>query len=135
MLSANAVLNIRVVVFGLTGVVCLLYAILAVSNGRPDPFSPWIPGIFGVVSALVVMIAVYSAGPTNAAMAQDEGFSHDFRRAQCVGYWIALMLYPIFGYCLAHGLTSYTVAFAAMGTLSGAAFLLPFVWFDLRGRA
>lgn len=135
MLSVNAVLNIRVIVFGLTGLVCLLYALLAVLNGRPDPFSPWIPGIFGVVSALVVMVATYSAGPRNAAMAGDEGFSHDFQRAQGVGYWTALMLYPVFGYLLSQGMVSFAVAFAAMGTLTAAAFLLPFVWFDLKGRA
>lgn len=134
MLSANAVLNIRVIVFGLTGLVCFLYALLALVHDRPDPFSPWIPGIFGVVSALVVMVAIYSAGPRNAAMAVDEGFSHDFRRAQGIGYWAALMLYPVFGYLLSQGMTSYAVAFAAMGTFTGAAFLLPFVWFDLRGR-
>ncbi len=134
MLSANSVLNIRVIVFGLTGLVCLLYAVLALVYGRPDPFSPWIPGIFGVVSAVVVMVALFTAGPRNAAMARDEGFSHDFSRAQGVGYWIALLLYPVFGYFLAYGWVTYAVAFAAMGTFTGASFLLLFVWFDLQGR-
>lgn len=135
MLSSNSVLNIRVVVFGLTGFVCLFYAVLALVNGRPDPFSPWIPGVFGVASAIAVFVALLAAGSRNAAMARDEGFSHDFRRAQGVGYWIALLLYPVFGYLLTNGLVTYSVAFAAMGTLTGAAFLLLFVWFDLKGRA
>ena len=135
MLSTNAVLNIRVLVFGLTGATCLIYALLAVTCGRPDPFSPWIPGIAGVVSALVVMVATLSAGARNAAMAQDEGFSHDCGRAQGVGYRTVVLLYPVFGYLLSQGMTSYVVAFAAMAIFTAAAFLLPFVWFDLKGRA
>ena len=51
-----------------------------------------------------------------------------------MAYWVALLLYPIFGLLLSFGWVAPGVAFAAMGTLTGAAFLLLFVWFDLRGR-
>ncbi len=134
MLSANSLLNIRVAAFGLTGLVCLLYAAMAILTGRPDPISPWIPAAFGIVSAASVLVALMSAGKRSATMARDEGFSDDFRRAQGVGYWVALLLYPVFGFFLSSGGVEYHVAFAAMGTLTGAAFLLPFVWFDLKGR-
>ena len=106
------------------GLVCLLYAAMALVAGWPDPIPPWIPALFGIVSAVVVMVALFTAGARNAAMARDEGFSSDLRRVQCIGYWIALLLHPAFGSFLSSGWVSYDVAFAAMGTLTTAAFLL-----------
>lgn len=134
MLSASLLSNIRVIVLGLTGLVCLLYAVLALLSGSPDPISPWIPGIFGVGSAAIIVIAFLFAGSHNAEMASDEGFFSDYNKAIGTGYWTALFLYPVFAVALFNGWVSYPVAFAAMGTLTAAAYLLPFVLFDLRGR-
>ena len=134
MLTANSLSNIRVVVLALTGFVCLLYAVLALLAGSPDPISPWIPGVFGVSSAAIIAIAFVFSGSRNAEMASDEGFFSDYSKAAGTGYWTALFLYPVFAVALSSGWVSYPVAFATMGTLTGAAFLLPLVWFDLRGR-
>lgn len=133
-MTPNLLLNLRVVLFGLTGLVCLMYAVMALLTGRPDPISPWIPAAIGIGSALIIFLALLTAAPRDVGVARDEGFSVDVRRAQGIGYWVALSLYPVFGFYLANGGVRYEVAFAAMGTLTGAAFLLPFVWFDLKGR-
>lgn len=135
MLSSDTLANVRVAVLGLTGCVCALYAVLALATGNARPFSPWIPGLFGLVSALVIFAAAYAAGNRNAEMAMDEGYFADSHKAQRYGYWIAVFLYPAFAVPLSMDVISWNVGFAAMGTLTGAAFLLLFVLFDLRGRA
>ncbi|MEM6462781.1 MAG: hypothetical protein AAF724_12785 [Pseudomonadota bacterium] len=134
MLSANALSNIRVAVLGVTGIICLVYASLALLTGRPDPIPPWVPALFGVGSAAIIMIAFFSATRRAADMASDEGFAADNGRAHKIGYLVALFLYPAFAAPLALGWISWPVAYAAMGTLTAAAFLLPFVLFDLKGR-
>ena len=58
----------------------------------------------------------------------------DKRRAEAHAFWIALMLYPIFGGLMAMGAVALHTAFAAMGTLTGAAYLLLFTYYDAMGR-
>jgi len=134
MLSSDNLSNIRVFVLGITGLTCLTYAVLALLLGRADPMPWWIPGIAGVGSALVISIAAFAAGKRNTQQAIDEGYFADTHKAQRLAFWIALFLYPLFGILLANDAVNFQVAFAAMGTLTGAAFLLLFVWFDIKGR-
>ena len=117
-----------------TGLICLGYAILAMIEGRPDPFSSWLPGIAGIMAALTILLTGFWAGSKAASMAVDEGYRADTRRAAGIAFWIALLLYPVFGLALAQGWVGHGVAFAAMGTLTGAAYLLLFCWFDGQGR-
>lgn len=135
MLTSENLSNIRALVLGATGLICLAYAVLALLWGRPDPFSSWIPGLAGFMSAAIISIAALTAGRKNTERAADEGYRADNHRAQRISYWIALLLYPVFALFLANGLIDWSVAFAAMGTLTGAAFLLLFVFFDMRGRS
>ena len=58
----------------------------------------------------------------------------DERRAEAHAFWIALMLYPIFGVLIATGTVALPSAFAAMGTLTGAAYLLLFTYYGAMGR-
>jgi hypothetical protein len=44
------------------------------------------------------------------------------------------MLYPIFGVLMAMGAVALPTAFAAMGTLMGAAYLLLFTYYDAKGH-
>lgn len=134
MLSSEKLSDIRVAVLGLTGLICLVYACLALFFGDPDPMPFWIPGLAGLASAAIITIAARAAGRKNTRRAVDEGYFADSHMAQRMAYWVALLLYPIFGLLLSFGWVAPGVAFAAMGTLTGAAFLLLFVWFDLRGR-
>ena len=124
----------RVVMFGLTGLACLIYAGLALATGNPVPMPAWIPGGLGALSALILWITGSAIGDTASAQAMDEGYDADVTRAQQIGFWVAILLYPIFSVFLMMGFVDWPVAFAAMGTLTGATFLLLFVLFDLRGR-
>ena len=86
---------------------------------RPDPFPFWIPGILGLISAALIFALAAAAGRNTAQQALDEGYIMDKRRAEAQAFWVALMLYPIFG--LFMGAVALPTAFAAMGTLTGAA--------------
>ena len=134
MLTTESFSNIRTFVLGTTGIICLVYACLALFHGRPDPIPFWIPGLSGFFSAIIIAIAAVIAGRKNTSRAIDEGYFADTYKAQRISYWIALFLYPAFGILLANDWVIWSVAFAAMGTLTGAAFLLLFVWFDFQGR-
>lgn len=134
MLTSDSLANIRTFVLGGTGIICLVYACMALLLGRPDPMPFWIPGLAGLCSGIIITLAARAAGPRNTEQAVDEGYLADTHRAQRFAYWVSLLLYPVFGLLLMQGWVSWSVAFAAMGTLTGAAYLLLFVWFDLQGR-
>lgn len=101
---------------------------------RPDTFPFWIPGILGLISAALIFALASAAGRKNAQQAFDEGYIMDKRRAEAHAFWIALMLYPIFGLLMTTGAVALPTAFGAMGTLTGAAYLLLFTYYDAIGR-
>ncbi len=133
-ISSTGFANIRTAILGLTGVICVTYAALALLQGRPDPMSPWIPGVAGFGAMMIIWISAEFAGRANTRQASDELFASEWRRAVRVGYWVALWLYPAFAILLVLQLTAYPTAFAAMGTMSGAASLLTFVYLTLRSQ-
>lgn len=124
---------LRRITLGGTGVICLAYAVLSLIAGRPDPMPFWIPGLAGALAGVVISIGA-RMNPKSASDAMDEGYRADWGRAQRHAYWVALLLYPLFGLLLALGWVKFHTAFAAMGTLTGAAMLLLFVIYDLQGR-
>ena len=134
-MNANLLINIRTFMLGATGVVTLAYAIMALIKQTPAPFAVWVPGAFAVASFITLAVVGLTLGYDRGAAAMDEGYRHDRRRAESLSYWIALWLYPLFGFLLFQRLVSWPVAFAAMGCFTGSVFLLSFVYFDLRGRA
>lgn len=133
--SAESLANIRAAVFGLTGGVCLLYAALMLATGRPDVAPFWIPGVCGLLAGLILTVVSRVAGRATASRAWDEGYRADAARAAGIAFWVALLLYPAFGLLRATGVVGADLAFAVMGLLTGAAYLLLLTWFDLRGRA
>ncbi len=135
MFSEDAFSMIRACMLGFAGLLCLTYATLALLLGRPDPMPWWIPGAAGLASAVIVWGAAIVAGHRVAARASDERFRADNGRAMQLAYWVALLLYPVFAVPLHERWLGWPTAFAAMGTLSGAAYLLLFAWFGLRLRA
>ena len=124
----------RRIKFAITGLTCLAYAVLALLQVRPDPFPFWIPGILGIISAALIFALAAAAGHKNAHRAFDEGYIMDKRRTEAHAFWIALMLHPIFRILMATGTVAPPTAFAAMGTLAGAAYLLLFSYYDAIGR-
>lgn len=135
MFSEESFSIIRACVLGLTGLLCLTYAGLALLLGRPDPMPWWIPGAAGLASVVVVWGVALVAGHREAARASDEGYGADNGRAMQLAFWVALLLYPAFALPLHERWLAWPTAFAAMGTLTGATYLLLFAWFGLRLRA
>ena len=133
MLSSDSLSTFRRIMFAITGLTCLAYAMLALFQMRPDPFPFWIPGILGIISAALIF-NLAAAGRKNAKQAFVEGYIIDKRRAQAHAFWIAMIFLPIFGIFMATGTVALPTAFAAMGTLAGAAYLLLFTYYDAMGR-
>jgi hypothetical protein len=133
MLTSDSLSSFRRIMFAITGLTCLAYAALALLQVRPDPFPFWIPGILGIISAALIF-ALAAVGRKNAKQAFVEGYIMDKRRAQAHAFWIAMFFFPIFGIYMATGTVALPTAFAAMGTLAGAAYLLLFTYYDAMGR-
>ncbi len=134
MISTDTLSTFRRIMFAITGLTCLAYAGLALVQMRPDPFPFWIPGILGLISAALIFALAAAAGRNTAQQTFDEGYIMDKRRAEAQAFWVALMLYPIFGLFMATGAVALPTAFAAMGTLTGAAYLLLFTYPDALER-
>ena len=134
MLTSDSLSTFRRIMFAMTGLNCLAYAVLALLQMRPDPFPFWIPGILGLISTALIFALSSAAGRKSAQQAFDEGYIMDKRRAEAHAFWVALMLYPIFGGLMAMGAVALPTAFAAMGTLTGAAYLLLLTYYDAMGR-
>jgi hypothetical protein len=120
--------------FGLLGVAasCLLYAVLALFQNRPDPMLWFIPMTVGIFAAIMIWTVFLIAGRRMAKAATDEFFDEIRNRAQRHAYWIAVSLFAIFAYPLISGVIRFDTAFAAMGTITGAAYPLLFVIYEWR---
>lgn len=117
--------RIRSVTMGATGAVRLLYAGMAAVTGQPSPMPAWIPGLFGIATAIVITLSCLAAGRTTARRAHDEFYRAQDHLAQRIGYWCALALYPLAGLLMAQDIMSLRLAMPIMGTLTGAAYLIP----------
>ena len=133
MLRSDSLSTFHHIMFAIMGLTCLACAVLALLQVRPDPFPFWIPGILGIISAALIF-ALAAVGRKNAKQAFVEGYIMDKRRAQAHAFWIAMIFLPIFGIFMATGTVALPTAFAAMGTLAGAAYLLLFTYYDAMGR-
>ena len=131
--TSDSLSTFHLIMFAITGLTCLACAALALLQVRPDPFPFWIPGILGIISAALIF-ALAAVGRKNAKQAFVEGYIMDKRRAQAHAFWIAMIFLPIFGIFMATGTVALPTAFAAMGTLAGAAYLLLFTYYDAMGR-
>ena len=133
MLTSDSLSSFRRIMSAITGLTCLACAALALLQVRPDPFPFWIPSILGIIIAALIF-ALAAVGRKNAKQAFVEGYIMDKRRAQAHAFWIAMIFLPIFGIFMATGTVALPTAFAAMGTLAGAAYLLLFTYYDAIGR-
>ena len=134
MLTSDSLSTFRRIMFAITGFTCLAFAVLALLHMHPDPFPFWIPGILELISAALIFAPAAAAGRKNAQQAVDESYIMDKRRAEAHAFWVALMLYQIFGILMAKGTVALPTAFAAMGSLTGAAYLLLITYYDAMGR-
>lgn len=133
MMNADTLARIRILVFGLAGLICISYSFMAVASNTPNPISVWLPGVSGLAAALVMWTSSWLAGRRAAGIAHDELYKLEWGRAVKFSYWFAIALYPLFGLFMYLGSISSSTAFAAMGTATGAAPLLSFCFINLRG--
>lgn len=131
-MNADSVTRIRIAVFGIAGLVCASYSVMAFITNTPNPFTPWLPGVAGFTAGLVMWVSAFLAGRKNAGIAHDELYQQEWSLAVRFSYWFAIALYPLFGLFLAMGWISPIASFAAMGTATGAAPMLVFCVINLR---
>ncbi len=125
-MTSDSLSRLRSIAMGAAGSICLIYAVLAILSGAPDPISPWIPGVSGFVAAIIITLGFRRAGRSEGLRASDELYQVQANRAHRIGYWSAILMYPLFGFFLSQEWVTWQVAFAAMGTLTAASYLIPF---------
>ena len=131
-MQSETISRLRAVLLGLTGLGCLAYAVAALAMGRPDPVAWYWPSALGLASGGAIALASVAAGRSAARAAADELFRAVWGRAQGQAYWLSLALFAALGFAAATGAVGWATAYAAQGCLMGAAYLLLFVWNDLR---
>ena len=130
--SETLVTKTRSLVLLATGLASLLCAIGLLATGASDSALSWVPGLVGAGAAAAIFVAALVAGPKAAVAATDELYQAQNARALRIGYWSALLMYPIFGAAIAMKWTIFSAAFPAMALLTAAAYLLPHVWLTSR---
>lgn len=124
--------KLRTVLLCLVGLCCLLYAVLAVAQNTPQPFWWFVPAGMGVLASVGIFAAFAMADPAARRMANDEMYIETAHRAQRHAYWVALGLYPTFAFVVIFTGMEWSTVFAAMGTLTGAAYLLLLTFYEWR---
>ena len=132
MATENTISKVRSLTFLVTGLLCVAYAGLALMTGTPEPFPWWIPGIFGVLSAVLITLSATLAGDEAADRAMDELYTLVNHKAQRHAYWVSLALFVVISTLSVQGVIAFPIGFAVLGTAMGASYLLLFVWYDWR---
>lgn len=134
MLSERTVTLSRNLALGATGITCVGFAGLVIANGASLPDLRWLPVIVGLAAAVFIYLTALAGGAKIADIVWDEGSRQDWARALMAGYWLALLLYPLFGILLWQRAVTYEQALPAMATLTGGLPLLYFCYLDWQGR-
>jgi hypothetical protein len=133
-ITEENIATVRTCLLTLTGLSCLLYAIMALISNRPDPFWWFIPGALGVFAGLGTTLVFMLATPKVRRMASDEMYIQITHRAQRNAYWMTLAMFPIFAIGVFIFGLEWNTVFAAMGTLTGAVYLLRLTHLEWRAR-
>jgi uncharacterized membrane protein YhaH (DUF805 family) len=115
---------------GLTGLSGLIYAILVVMQNTPQPIWWFVPTAMGVFAGISTFVAFAMADPALRCMATGEMYTLIRHRAQRHAYWLFLGLYPVFAVIIMTTGLEWNTAFAATGTLTGAAYLLRLTFYE-----
>ena len=67
--------KVRPILLGLTGLSCLLYAILAVTQNTPQPIWWFVPTAMGVFAGISTFVAFAMADPALRCMAKGEMYT------------------------------------------------------------
>ena len=124
--------KVRTILLGITGLSCLVYAILAIAQNDPQPIWWLISMTAGLLASVGIAIAFLLGDSSARQMAHDEMYDELNHRAQRHAYWIAVLMYPIFAVIIMATGLSWETTFAAMGTLTGASYLLLLTFYESR---
>lgn len=133
-MNGQQLAGFRNIAFSALGLILAAYAIGVLVTGRPDPVSPLVPSLAGIIVAFLVSTTAWLSRKGAAGIAWDELVRSTWKSALRRGYWVAVWLYAVFGLALYNDLVTFPQAFAAMGTLTGAAPFLFFLVAWIRGR-
>jgi uncharacterized membrane protein len=122
----------RTILLGIMGLSCLVYAILAIAQNDPQPIWWFIPMTAGLLASVGIAIAFLLGDSSARQMAHDEMYDALNHRARRHAYWIAVLMYPIFAVIIMTTGLSWETTFAAMGTLTSAAYLLLLTLYEWR---
>jgi hypothetical protein len=131
-MNYKSLLIIRRSVFISISLACLMFAGSALVDYDDWQVFAWWPAIAGVGGTFIILITAKVMGGAIAGRVWDELSQYEWAKAIRIGYWIALGLYPLFGFFLWLELIDYQRAFAAMSALTGGLPLLLFVLFDMQ---
>ncbi len=134
MTAEDRISQIRSVTLGLTGLVCLAYAGLALVTGHPEPFAWWIPGAMGLASALIITVSAVIGGRRASEAASDELYQSVNHAAQRHAYWVNIAVFVVIAPLSANGLIDMRTGLAVIGTMMGASYLLLLVVYEFRLR-
>lgn len=130
MLSSQSITNVRIIGFGIAGVVCLSYAIATLVGIRISFLPDWLPIAMGVAVAALFFLATLLGGARATAASLDESYQMDRLRAGNLGFWSALMT----GVILWQANLGGDMRLAITMTMASAVYLLAHVVLELRGR-
>lgn len=131
-LTDTDIAKVRTVLLCMVGLSCLIYAVLALAQNSPQPIWWFIPAAMGCLASLGIFAAFAMGSATARKMASDEMYQQINHRAQRHAYWVALWLYPAFAMLVITFGIEWNTVFAAMGTLTGAAYLLLLTFYEWR---
>lgn len=124
---------IRRMVFLIIGLICVGYAGAHLTEDLSQSLNPFLPGLVGVLGAVILSGASFIGGRSVSGAVFDELSRSEWNKALKFGYWFAVGLYPLFGLLMWLGLVDKEPVFAVMGLLTGGVPLLYYCWLDIRG--
>ncbi len=116
----------------LVGIACTIFAVTVLINDPIWHTAKWVPMWTGIFAGAAIFVMSVAFPKSVVEAAWDELTSAKWNQALKLGYWIAVILYPVFGIFLGLNWVSFNQSFAAMGSLTGGLPLLYFCYLELK---
>ena len=130
-MSVESTILVRRAAFIIIGISCLSLAVaILVGFAQWREYSFW-PGYVGIAGALAMVVAGFAAGE-NAKRVWDELYDAEWSKAIQTGYWLALFIFPLFGFIRYMGWLQTAESYALHGLFTGGLPLLYYVYLDMK---
>lgn len=141
MLTAHALARTRVIIFGVSGVLFFAFAFVAMVTGGIPESERWytdlgvLPGLIGILVAIISFAGGWAAGDRQAGMAYDESYRADRDKAQRVGFWTGVWAPAVLAILAVIGLIPEGPQVYTVVIFMVAAYFLSFTYFEMKGEA